>query len=423
MHTAIKNQGLSPQEAELRGGVPSNLYQQAVPFYQVAKQIIEFTEGRTLVCANPRLVYSFLKKEFKDLGFNFQRPTVCIEKTAQRYLPEVESTSLPYLARHLKVPFADKSCAQAEALAMAAVMQRLVHLKNQQDHPPTLLAATLAKESLLPPGISKARLAQLPNAPGVYYFHDAAGRVIYVGKSVSIRQRVRSHFQIDLASPKAVEFKSAIAEINYDETGSELLALLHESDQIKAHDPVFNHALKKRFYGYCLESYPDANGYLNLKIERMAKALTPHLPVSSIEAGKGLLFNLVERYQLCQKHCGLYKSKQGCFDFVLKKCYGACIGKEPPADYNDRVLDALSRFQYPHQSFIIVERGRTPGELGVVWVNDNRYQGFGYIDEAFADSSEDLKACIAPKADNKDCQRIIRSYLANKPLGKLIVLG
>ena len=409
-----------PQAVQQLTGLHPSELDRSPQFYVFARKVIELTEGRALLCHNARFVYSFIKKEFKDLGFTFQRDTICLEKTTRELLPDCHSTSLPYLARSLSVSYAETRRAKPQAEAMARIMQALLVRKEKHQQPPSFLIQTLAKESLLPEGITKTKLGSLPNAPGVYFFHDHAGEVIYVGKSISIKKRVRSHFQIDLESPKAVEFKNSINDITFRETGSELVALLHESELIKDMDPVFNYAQKRRHYGFCLDSYKDEKGYLNLKIERMSKAATPHLPVSSIMAGKGLLYALVDRFNLCQKYCGLYKTKQGCFDFVLKKCQGACIGKEAPELYNQRVVEALGRFRYPQPNFFIVETGRNPDEAGVVLVEDNQYIGFGYIDREYANSQDDLRGCITYKEDNKDVQRIIRSYMASAPKSRIL---
>lgn len=415
--TVQPNLSLPIEVQQLTGLHPSDL-DRSPQFFQIAKRIIELTEGRTLVCQEPRMVYSFLKREFKDLGFTFQRPMLGLEKLVHEMLPDAESTSLPYLARTMEVPYTETHRAGGQAEGVRAVFEALLQRKAEEASP---ALKAMSRQALLPAGITPAILAGLPDAPGVYYFYDAAGEIIYVGKSVSIRKRVRSHFQIELDSAKAVEFKGAIARIDCTETGSELIALLHESEQIKRLGPMYNAALRARRYAYCLESYTDAKGYLNLRIERLSRAQNPHLPVSSTLAGKGLLFHLVEAYGLCQKLCGLYKTKGACFDFVLKKCQGACTGREEPEVYNARVLEALSRYTYPYKSFVILETGRTEGEVGVVWVDENQYRGYGFVQADAGTDLEILLACVEPKADDKDAQRIIRSYLAQEPEGNVIV--
>ena len=145
------------------------------------------------------------------------------------------------------------------------------------------------------------------------------------------------------------------------------------------------------------------------------------IPVSSISAGKGVLFNLVEQYNLCQKLCGLFKSKDACFGYHISKCHGPCCGKETAESYNKRVLAVLIRYKYPYENFVVKEQGRTTDELSIIWVENSHYMGHGYIDKMYANSIEDLKTCVDSFADNKDIQKILRAYLRAAPSGKLII--
>src|SRR5947209_2269780 len=102
--------------------------------------------------------------------------------------------------------------------------------------------------SSLPRGYAAVRalLGALPACPGVYRFHDRSGRLLYVGKSVCLRQRVRSYFgEAAGRSRKLRRLRCRVAAVEWTETGSELEALLLESRLVKAHHPPFNALLQR----------------------------------------------------------------------------------------------------------------------------------------------------------------------------------
>ncbi|MDX5422748.1 MAG: DNA polymerase III subunit epsilon, partial [Hymenobacteraceae bacterium] len=101
---------------------------------------------------------------------------------------------------------------------------------------------------------------------------------------------------------------------------------------------------------------------------------------------------------------------------------GACIGKESPEEYNKRVEAAIDSFSFEHNSFVIIGKGREPGEKSVVVVDHGTYLGFGFVDETFsAQGMEDFKGAITRYNDNKDVQQIIRNHMRGKHKDKVIV--
>jgi DNA polymerase-3 subunit epsilon len=128
--------------------------------------------------------------------------------------------------------------------------------------------------------------------------------------------------------------------------------------------------------------------------------------------GKNFLESLVEKYKLCQKHCGLYKTDSSCFRYQTHRCMGACLGKEKPEAYNTRVEKALGRISLGSRSLALLDRGRTEAERTLVWVERGMYLGFGYIpaDEPLHNLAE-LKGYVQSFPDNQDVQRILNHYL------------
>ncbi|MFC6999861.1 exonuclease domain-containing protein [Rufibacter roseus] len=412
-------------------GITDEMVRDAPKFHEVARQIVQITEGNVFVAHNVRFDYSFVKKEFSDLGFNFQRKTLCTVRLSRKLMPGLPSYSLGKLCKSIDIPLQMRHRAIGDAEATAVLFDRLlkidadkVNADQEEKHHEKSAISKEIKTSLLPPAISKEMVDALPLEAGVYYFHDENGEIIYVGKSKSIRKRIIQHFNIDLKSKKSVEFKNRIASITYELTGSELVALLYESDEIKKRKPFYNRAQRRSVYHSGIYSFVDQDGYMRLTFQKSKSAVAPMLTMANQFQAKNFLFSRVAKYNLCQKLCDLYKSNGACFDYQVHQCKGACIGKESPEDYNKRVIEAMDAFKYDHESFVIIGKGRSADEKSVVCVENGCYLGFGYFDESFsACGLEDFKNVIKPYNDNKDTQQIIRGYLRTKHGDKLLVFN
>jgi DNA polymerase III subunit epsilon len=428
-HTLINPQRPIPFYITQLTGITDDMVKEAPKFYEVAKDIVQLTEGKIFVAHNVRFDYSFLKKEFSDLGFTYQRKTLCTVRLSRSLIPGLPSYSLGKLCQSINIDLKQRHRAIGDAEATAELFDRLLKL-NQGEMMPAVAAqeskskliSSVVKTSLLPPAISREQIDELPDQAGVYYFHDSEGEVIYVGKSINIRKRIIQHFNIDYKSNKSIEFKNRIADISYELTGSELVALLYESDLIKKLQPLYNRQQRRSIFSSGIYLYEDQNGYKRLTFEKVNSQRTPLIALANHHQSKSFLFHMVEKYNLCQKLSGLYKTNGACFDYQVHRCKGACLGLESPEEYNARLEIALETFRYEHESFVLIGKGRHEYERTVVCVENNRYLGFGYIDDTFsAQTLQDFKEVISPYQDNKDVQQIIRSYMRTAHKDQLII--
>jgi DNA polymerase-3 subunit epsilon len=268
----------------------------------------------------------------------------------------------------------------------------------------------------------KTIIDRLPQKAGVYYFHNERGDLIYIGKSTNIRKRIVQHLANENTS-KAIEMKGQITDISHEITGSELIALLLESDEIKKHKPLFNRQQRRTSFTWGIFHYKDQNGYLRLNIEKNSKKYSPLISFSSNEEGKKQLYRLVEEFELCQKLCGLYSTDRACFHYGIHQCRGACICEEQPEAYNKRAQAAIDRFVFENNNFLIIDAGRHEDEKSVVCVENGNYQGFGFFrPDDTANNIDHIKECVKPYSDNRDIQTIIRGYLRNEKAEMIIKL-
>ncbi len=402
-------------------GITNEMVRKAPKFYEIAKQIIEYTDNKIIIGHNVSFDYGFIKNEFKNLGYDFQRKTLCTVKLSRKIFPGKKSYSLGVLCDSLGIQIADRHRAAGDALAAVKLFELLLSVDNA-DKP--LFSEMLGeKYSGLNPVFDIKIIEKLPQLCGVYYFFDSNNNLIYIGKSTNIKNRVKSHL-LNCKTKKAAEIKSRIADIDTLTTGSELVALLKETDEIKQHQPIYNKAQKRNVFQYGIVQTINNQGYINFKIEQISKKNNGAIAsFSTLLEAKSKLEYLTEKYNLCPKLSGLYDAENACFHYSIKKCNGVCIGNEDVSEYNHRACMALQLFQYPYKSFLIIDKGRTFAERSAVLVRQGKYIGFGFFDITEGiDSYETIIENITHYQDNSDTQQIINSYLKSKKFEKLIII-
>lgn len=392
-------------------GISDEMLRDAPKFYEVARNIVEITEGCTFIAHNAAFDYSFVKQEFLNLGYKYKRPVLCTVKMARKLLPGYKSYSLGNICNSLGIKINSRHRAAGDALATVKLFERLLQVDPTLSQIPT---------DGLHPQLDRSVFSRLPTVAGVYYFHDEKDKLVYIGKSKNIHARVLSHFQNN-SSAKAIEMRSNIADIGYEETGSELIALLLESDEIKKHKPLYNRLQRRTLYKYGLYSFKIQSGYHLLQIEKLRTTGTPHTVFVSFDEALAAVHGLASKYGLCQKLCGLYQNQGACFQHSIGQCEGACIGKELPGSYNLRVEEALSGFHHKWSDMVLVDHGRNEDEFSVILIENNRYAGFGYVskDEAIQ-TPEQIRNLIKSYNDNRDIQQIIKGYLKSGKVLKII---
>ncbi len=203
-----------------------------------------------------------------------------------------------------------------------------------------------------------------------------------------------------------------------------MVALLKESEEIKRNKPIFNRALRRNIFTHALYSFKDANGYINLMIDKADGRKKPITTFTNRQSAKSFLFNAVEEFQLCQKLTGLYPTKNSCFNYDIKQCLGACIQEESPEDYNKRVLQLITKNSYNNQNMVIIDRAREVDERSAILIENGLFKGIGYFNLNYQITNMDvLQSVITPMENNRDAQHIIKSYLRKNKKLKIIKLN
>lgn len=399
-------------------GISNAMLVNAPKFHEIAKRIVEITANCVVVAHNAVFDYRILRTEFRRLGYDFNAKTLCTVALSQKLLPEQPSHSLGKLVRALGIPIADRHRASGDALATLKLFKILLEKDVEKVIVQEMIQTEIEK------GIApKLRdiTETLPAKTGVYYIHSESGKVIYIGKSLNIRKRINQHFIGTDA--KSIKIQAAAKTVTFSETGSELIALLKESEEIKANKPIFNKAQQKTNFNIGLYSETDKNGFINLKIQKVDNKKSEITTFSSIAEAKNALQRAVDDYQLCANLTSLGSAQSNCFLFDIKKCDGACMGLLPAEIYNERVHLFIKKNSF-NKSVVIIDKGRKIGERSAVLVENGVYKGYCFYDLNFQIYNlKIIRNLIVPMQSNKDVLNIIRAYIRKEKYHKMIELN
>lgn len=397
-------------------GINNEMLESAPKFFEVAKRIIEMTKDCVLVAHNASFDYRILCTEFLRLGYDFNQKTLCTVELSKRLLPKQASYSLGKLVRALGIPIADRHRASGDALATLKLFK--LFLETDGNNEIVEEHIKFEDQKGIAPKL-KNLLESAPSATGVYYMHNEKGKLVYIGKSNNIKKRIKQHFTG--TSTKCKKIQTEVFALTYVETGSELIALLKESEEIKINKPIYNRAQRKSIFQFVLYAEKDENGYLNLKLQKADGQKKEITSFASLQEAKNALFSITSHYRLCQKFTGLYQTKKECFQYQIKECDGACIGAVLPEEYNERVQKFIDKSSFEADSMILHDRGRNSSELSAVLIENGIYKGYAFYDlNSPISRIENLKNILTPMQNNRDARNIIQSYLRKDKLMKIV---
>src|SRR4030042_2337888 len=155
-------------------GISNEMVENAPRFFEVAKTIIEFTEGCTLVAHNARFDYSFIRQEFKSLGYNFKRNVLDTITLGRRLIPGHRSYSLGNICKDLGITINGRHRAAGDALATVRLFEMLME-KDRQINGRYSEMMRNTRISKLNPNLDVSKIDAIPDEPGIYYFYNENG--------------------------------------------------------------------------------------------------------------------------------------------------------------------------------------------------------------------------------------------------------
>ncbi len=406
--SALVNPGVRiPSVIQAMTGITDDMVALAPAFEDLAPQLLARLEGKLLVAHNARFDYGFLRNEFRRAGLRYTSRVLCTVKLSRKLHPQESRHGLDALmARH------GIACdARHRALGDARVLWELVRRWRQAADPARIAAVveSLVKAPAVPGGLPDSALEGIPEAPGVYLFYGENDAVLYVGKSINLRTRVMAHFAGDHRDAKDMKIAHQVKRVDWIETGGELAALIKEARLVKDLAPVYNRRLR-RATELCAWHWraEEAVAAPRLVTARELEAVgfnDLYGLFRSRAAALDALREIATENHLCSIVLGLEKGKGPCFAHQLKRCRGACAGKESPVAHGLRLGAALAGLRmrpWPFKGRVGVREGGAEGEMIVL----DRWCYLGTVR-----SDEELRELDSRPAFDLDTYRILARFL------------
>jgi DNA polymerase-3 subunit epsilon len=414
------NPGLPiPRYIQAMTGITDEMVANAPPFEDVASTVHTILSDKIFVAHNVNFDYSFVKGHLEEHGFTLDVKKLCTVRLSRKIFPGFSSYSLGKLCHSLGIRIQNQHRAGGDTEATVKVFKQL--LKADKDNFIQKSLQRNSKEFILPPNVPKDHFDQLPYTPGVYYFHDEKGKIIYVGKARNVRYRVNSHFSNNSQGRQKQNFLRHTYSISHQSCATELMACILESTEIKKLWPVFNYSQKGWEDVYGIFAYEDQNGYMRLAIEKNKKRLVPVCTFHRVIEGHDKMRKMIRDFQLCPKLCFMQTGQEKCDGIKEGYCNGACEHKEKPDAYNYRVLEAIESLQ-AEPTFAIIEDGLHAEEQSCILIIKGKFYGMGYIStDIQVTDLETLQSLLTPYKGNNYISNLINSYASKYP-GKVRML-
>ncbi|MEJ6792940.1 MAG: exonuclease domain-containing protein [Lacinutrix sp.] len=390
-------------------GIDNSTVANAPEFRDIAQQVLDITEGTIFVAHNVNFDYNVIRNEFKSLNIEFNRKKLCTVRLSRKLLPGHRSYSLGKLCKDLNISVNGRHRARGDAEATVILFQKLQAQEKSREVFSDFLNKN-SKEATLTPNLPKEVFNAIPNSVGIYYFKNKKGKIIYVGKAKDIKKRVLSHFYSK--AKKNLDMVRETAYIDFELSGSELVALLMEDAAIKYHYPQYNKVSKRVPKGFSIFSYQDRNDVMHIAINNSKAVPNPIITLCSLREARLFIERICEQFSLCPKFCHLQEGVSECAHFTLKSCKGVCKVNENILDYNERVTNAICKIINDSRDVIIKEKGRNNTEEAFVIIKNGTYLGYGFVDSSQQIKHQDeLEHFLIKQKDNSDIKSILRSVL------------
>ena len=356
-----------PQSIQRLTGITPDMVADHPSFDELALQIKKELEGKIFVAHNARFDYGFIKASFKRLGLDFRPRVLCTVKLSRLLFPQQARHNLDTIVAVHDLTVS----ARHRALGDADLLVQFWHVCEKTVGQTRLLEAVrqLVSHVSLPPNISQSVIDAIPDSPGCYMLYGEHHAPLYIGKSISMRSRVMSHFQSALTVRKEMKLSEQVHHIEWIETSGELSALILEAKLIKERMPSMNIKLR-RSKDLCAWQLSQGTSGCDKPTLITHKHLQPGLQANlyglfyNKREALGYLKAVAKKYQLCEALLGLEKVDEGkpCFGYQVKQCHGACIGKVSLAVHNLKLQTALQPFKvqaWPFSGAVAIQDGHS----------------------------------------------------------------
>ena len=386
-------------------GINNQMLRSAPKFHEVARRIVEITEGCILIAHNAKFDSRILSTEFRRLGYEYRRKTICTVQLSRQLIPDMPSYSLGNLTKSLGIPLKDRHRAQGDAYATVNLFKILL---NKDKDKKIIKSYINTQEEKSQRATKLLKLVEdLPTETGVYYMHDTEGKILHIGKSKNIRKRVNQHFTSSTAKNKKLQ--KEVAKVSYALTGNLLIARLKVDDDIKNINPKYTRKSRKALFPYHLVQQKDSEGFIRLKIEKTDLRKRSLMTFRSLTVAENNLKRISDEFGLCYEKNGIANSQSPRQENLDVN------------EYNARVQDFFDEYIYKQQTQLLIDKGREVGERSVIFIEDGVYKGYGFYSLNYQITERSIleKILVTPKND-RYARHIIDDYLMKSNVKKTL---
>lgn len=424
---AIENFGGSPEsfatdvnpEADISSfksaltGLNKESSKRAPKFFQLAKRIVQLTEGRILVGHRMEHQYAILGRMFGELGFPFEREWLDLNTLVGTSFPDLKNKEIHHIAKQFKIDYLNIHRSEEDVKLVREIFLKMTKLVRD-DHIDRMVYGFLPEEYV---EVKDASL--LSDEAGMFTIYNEQKHAIYTGSSRNIRQRVNSL----LRDPQdTIALKNLQQEAKYiwqQDEGNEMIGLIKASASLRQRRPIYNTSTSHLFTHSIVTAAEDGITHLKVIEEVKPESLASF---TSLDYARSSLSKLLEDNELCPLYCDMLPDFEGpCYNYLSGSCKGICVNEESKAAYNKRVGRAVDDLKFRHLNYIVVDKGRTHDERSMLWVEGGKFIGAGYIKQELI--SKDLplmKDFIEPYEDSKFIRQLIKNYVLGSKVDQVI---
>ncbi len=386
-------------------GINNKMLRSAPKFHEVAKRIVEITEGAVIVAHNAQFDYRILRTEFRRLGYDYQRKTLCTVDLSKQLIPDAESHSLGKLARSLGIATSDRHRANGDALATLKLFKLLLG----KDTDKNIITEVMRDEThgeLSPNQLDI--VLNLPSETGVYYMYDKDGEIIFIGKTKNIKKRVNQHFTN--VGSLARKLQKETKRVAYETTGSELVAVLKEYLESFKNKPKYNNNPRKKLFSHIIKPEQNGTGYISLKIGKSQSLGGDKMAFNGLASAKSFLDMIRSEFELCP--CSIDGNNQ------------APDENNTAEECNAKIMSALEKYSTLDKDMVILDRGRQTGERSFIFIKSGVLQGYGHVELNYQiNNIPILESIMTPMSGDENTTFIIQSFLRKSNAPKTIALN
>ncbi|GEP51126.1 exonuclease [Flavobacterium noncentrifugens] len=390
-------------------GINNDMVRDAPIFDDISEKVLQMLTDRIFVAHNVNFDYSFVRHQLEESGFKWTAKKLCTVRAARKIKPGLRSYSLGNLCHSLDIRLENRHRAGGDADATVILFSRLLEW-DSEGVLQNMIKKT-AQDQRLPPNLPPQDFEKLPEKPGVYYFYNAFGKVVYVGKAINIKKRVASHFSGHNLKPQRQHFLRDIFGISFEVCATELMALLLECSEIKKLWPIYNKALKRFEAKYGLYEYEARNGYRYFAVGKLSKFQSALQVFNNEYEAVHLLRSLAEQFGIDHRFCKYGRPAEG--GFLLKPDH---TNLPDVVQHNEQIATAIDFLLENRPSFGILDKGRSAEERSCIWVEAGHFYGMGYIasDVGFTKISG-MKDYMTPYRSNQYIMQLIYAFAKKHP--------